>query len=108
MNLEEAINLLNNMQKTIKESKILFDEPITVKLTENTDLAIEIVLHEISNLKKENEIKEKNYELAIKQNISYKQNLKDKIREWNESIKWNNADDCYYAIKILQELLEDK
>ena len=37
-----------------------------------------------------------------------KKKIEDKIKEYDESIKWNNADDHYYAIKILQELLEDK
>lgn len=34
-----------------------------------------------------------------------KQKVRDKIEEWDKSIKWNNADDHYYAIKILKELL---
>lgn len=37
-----------------------------------------------------------------------KQKIRDKIEEWDKSIKWNNADDHYYAIKILKELLEVK
>ena len=34
-----------------------------------------------------------------------KQKVRDKIEEWDKSIKWNNSDDHYYAIKILKELL---
>ena len=37
-----------------------------------------------------------------------KSKIKEKIEEWDKSIKWNNADDRYYAIKILQELLEEE
>jgi len=36
-----------------------------------------------------------------------KSKVKEKIKEWDESIKWANADDRYYAIKILKELLEE-
>ena len=37
-----------------------------------------------------------------------KDKIKEKIEEWDKSIKWNNADDHYYAINILKELLEEK
>ena len=37
-----------------------------------------------------------------------KSKIKEKIEEWDKSIKWNNADDRYYAIKILQKLLEEE
>lgn len=37
-----------------------------------------------------------------------KSKIKEKIEEWDKSIKWNNTDDRYYAIKILQELLEEE
>lgn len=50
MELEEAINLLNNMRQTIKESQILFNEPVTVKIKEeNTGLAIETVLQALKD-----------------------------------------------------------
>lgn len=32
--------------------------------------------------------------------------IKAKIKEWDKDIKWNNADDYYYAIKMMQSLLE--
>lgn len=34
-----------------------------------------------------------------------KDKIKNKILEWDKSIKWNNADDHYHAIKILNDLL---
>ena len=34
--------------------------------------------------------------------------IEEVIKEWDESIKWNNADDHYYAIKILKKILEGK
>lgn len=36
-----------------------------------------------------------------------KSKLREKIEEWDKSIKWANSDDWYYAIKILKELLEE-
>ena len=44
----------------------------------------------------------------VAQNYIPKSKIKEKIEEWDKSIKWNNADDRYYAIKILKELMEDK
>ena len=44
----------------------------------------------------------------LQENSVPKSKIKEKIEEWDKSIKWNNADDRYYAIKVLQELMEDK
>lgn len=37
-----------------------------------------------------------------------KNKIREKIKEWDKGIAWANADDHYYAIKILQELLEEE
>ena len=34
--------------------------------------------------------------------------VKEKIEEWDKSIKWANADDRYYAMKILQDILGEE
>lgn len=47
-------------------------------------------------------------EEIITNNYISKDKIKEKIEEWDKSIKWNNADDHYYAINILKELLEEK
>ena len=87
MKLEEAIDKLNNF-KTIK---ILYGNTFIMHIEqlEKIQKSIETILQ------------------ALKNSIP-KKKIEDKIKEWDESIKWNNADDHYYAIKILQELLEDK
>lgn len=45
---------------------------------------------------------------AVHDKFIEKKRIKDKIEEWDICIKWNNADDRYYAIKILKELLESE
>ena len=76
-------------------------------------------LNESNNLKinKINELEKENQsyrdylgEPPCYDNAKYipKSKIEEKIEEWDKSIKWNNADDRYYAIKILQELMEDK
>jgi hypothetical protein len=39
-------------------------------------------------------------------NRNWRERIKAKIEEWDKDIKWNNADDHYYAIKMMQSLLE--
>lgn len=65
-----------------------------------------------------NKEKEKNKELIKKymeaesikfwNNYISKDKIKEKIKEWDKGIAWANADDHYYAIKILQDLLEEE
>lgn len=40
-------------------------------------------------------------------NMEWVFKIKAKIEEWDKSIKWANADDRYYTIQILKELLEE-
>lgn len=44
----------------------------------------------------------------IEKNYVSKQVIRDKIKEWDKSIKWNNSDDHYYAIKILKEIIGEE
>lgn len=43
----------------------------------------------------------------LKKYIS-KDKIREKIKEWDKGIAWANADDHYYAIKILKEILEEE
>ena len=62
----------------------------------------EELLHKVNELTKEN-VKICD---TVNQDFIRKSRVKEKIEEWDKSIKWANADDKYYAIKILQELLD--
>lgn len=54
MNLEGSIKFLENMNNTIKENKLLFDENnIQVRLGKSTSEAIETVLQALENLQEE-------------------------------------------------------
>lgn len=41
----------------------------------------------------------------LKDDYIPKQKILDKIEEWDKPLKWANADDHYYAIRMLQDLL---
>ena len=121
MELEEAKNNLNKLVELRKNKcgEIKFDTCICG----TKDL--EIVLQALEDI-------QKNYELAIKQNITYKQNIYDlkhnvipkkkieyKIKEYEELVedfektdnsgrfKRTNSID-YYKLEVLKELLEEK
>lgn len=77
------------------------------------------VLEKIKNLiekqsKEIEELKKPKYIINCKTNeittltndFVSKDKIKAKIEEWDKDIKWNNADDHYYAIKMMQSLLE--
>lgn len=73
------------------------------------DNYIKIVLNLIE--KQQKEIEELKATLKCTQNSWYEDTkildkIKAKIEEWDKDIKWNNADDHYYAIKMMQSLLE--
>ena len=77
---------------------------------EEMKMAIETVLKELKRLQEDNyKLDRENqllFEHSLEANTMLKNKIKDKIEEWDNSIKWSNADDHYYAIKILKDLLE--
>ena len=44
----------------------------------------------------------------VDENYVRKDKIREKIKEWDKGIAWANADDHYYAIKILKEILEEE
>ena len=102
MELEEAVKKLQETQDSY--------------LKDELDLAIETVLKALEDT-------QKNYNLAIKQNISYKQNIHDlkynsipkkKIEDKVEILKAQCGGNLYHIqqtlnaeIRLLQELLEE-
>lgn len=122
-NIEEDIEYLEQFIGKKKEYKY---KPVKTKTMINTRQAIENILADRERLKKE--LKRKNGDIEYIQRkinkhfipdteyrlvqakankyVSLVEKIKDTIEEWDKNIKWNNADDHFYCIKILQELLD--
>ena len=66
-------------------------------------------LDKIKEIEEEHQKENGNLRIEIqkleKQNYLQKEKIEDAINEWDKSIMWNNADDYYFAIKILKNLL---
>lgn len=85
--LRYILNLIEKQQKEIEE---LIEE-------NNTTIVLEANRRNFDRV----------YNLGkIYTNKKWKDKIKAKIEEWDKDIKWNNADDHYYAIKMMQSLLE--
>ena len=103
------VNFIEKQSKEIeelKEDKYGLEEEVQIQAKQ----LIEIDGNYIS--KEESEQKERKayikgtndaHELC---NKKWEDKIKAKIEEWDKDIKWNNADDHYYAIKMMQSLLE--
>ena len=118
MSEEQALDIIQNalcdevLGTYCVEVKKDFD---CTKNCENDDCiyirAIETLLDLYKQEKEKNKKLTDNYDILtqhfINNHIS-KDKIRAKIEEWDESIKWANADDRYYAIKILKELLEEE
>lgn len=102
--MEEDIKILEEMKKDIVyDSDEDYDNQIAMRQIQ----AIENLIKGYRKLQYRVIKYEKTLETLQKETI-WKSKIKEKIEEWDKSIKWNNADDCYYAIRILHELMEDK
>lgn len=107
MKAKEIILNLTDRLKGENEEKttILLAGAEKVKQLEKENTELKAMLEH--RIKYTQELEEDLFENSSKYVIS-KDKIRDKIKEWDKSIKWANADDHYYAIKILKELLEDK
>lgn len=123
---KKAIKVVNKRtERLIEELKIeeedLIDEPkiayLITQIAANKTLVnlIEKQSKEIEELKDKNKkLRDKTKELIFeKQELTSalldstpNDKIKAKIEKWDKDIKWNNADDHYYAIKMMQSLLE--
>ena len=106
--IEDIIEILALCDEEIKNN----DENVTATL-DLQDLKALKRLWDLYNKKIEeyNKLKQDYQELDKETNVFcdmwlHKDKIRNKIEEWDKSIKWNNADDHYYAINILKELLE--
>lgn len=122
--MEEDIKILEKYIDE-KEGALKIWQIETINECEDLRVAIENLIQRFKVLKAEYKREQYRNELLENKNTSLKKEInlmksldipntmipkskvKEKIEEWDESIKWANADDRYYAIKILKELLED-
>ena len=96
----------NNLQYDKKFCQGVIDE---LKEKNKDHIENKELITQLLGLPKNTGINQILHEIIVLQN-SYicKDKIRKKIKEWDESIKWNNADDHHYAIKILKDLLEEK
>lgn len=111
-------------EEILKKCDVLFTTLINVHINIKplADLfaLYEETKKELDELKEiEKEHKKENGELKIKiqelekknctfdKAFIYEKRIKDAIEEWDRGIMWSNADDRYFAIKILKKLLEE-
>ena len=107
---------MNNEEEILKECNLLFVTMANVHVN-GKPMADLLKLYkqtkeELDKLKKVEEEHQKengNLRIEIKrleeQNYLQKEKIEDAIKEWDKSIMWNNANDYYFAIKALKNLL---
>lgn len=101
--MEEDIQILEDFIKYYEAEAISrkFRGTLSISVDEQDIQALENLLTRYKQLEKQIDLD------YVEENYIEKSKIKEKIEEWDKSIKWANADDRYYAIKILQELLEE-
>ena len=92
--IDIVLNLIEKQQKEIEE----LQKKINMKkvMVKNMPKDVELIL-----------MYKNDFDRNFGSDYVSKDKIKQKIKEWDINIKWANADDHYYAIKILKALLEE-
>ena len=108
MNIEKAIKNLNEIVELVKEEIKNQDENITAILDLEDLKSLQIVLKNQNRHIQETDLTSVYLKGVYDEKEKWINKIKEKKEVLSPSIKWNNSDDRDYAIRNLEELLQEK
>ena len=115
----KLVNYIEKQRKEIEEhtkfkkdivSKIMFWDKEELPNNEAIIEMIDTLISEVSRLE---DIEDKKVEVAVdlieeKRDKFWKDKIRELLKKYDKDIAWANADDHYYFVKYINELLEEK